>query len=256
MNFGYIREQVEADIGATVNASTLGRWINAAQVEISKSYGKRTRMWMPPFAATLTADITAQVDTILVDGAENLPESSTRVMIGDGGLNEIIYYETSDHLSLIDVQRGMDGTTALPWPAGTEIRELPVAGKEYPLPDDILTLHDVRDTSNSPIFNHHITPDNMISVFGPGAYYINYTKVPAPIDYEDNGALIEVHSVFQDDIVQYCLYRYWQSIAEGIPGEENKAQLLLSEFNRSIEKSAKHLKRIPNQQYTIGVELW
>ncbi len=256
MNFGNIREQVEGVIGATINAATLAGWVNAAQTEIAKRYGKRMRMWYPPELATTVADIEAEDDQILLDGAENLPEAPDKVVIGDGGLYEIVSYTAVNQQDIDGVTRGADGTTALGWPAGTPVRGLPVASKEYPLPDNILTLHDVRDLRNEPVFKKYISPDNAITVFTESLYFISYTRVPDPISHTDNDAELEVHKVFYNDVVQFCVSRYWQSIAEAIPGEENKALALMNEFTQSVERSAKHLNRIPSQQYTIGIELW
>jgi hypothetical protein len=256
MNFGNIREQVEGVIGASINAATLAGWINSAQIEIAKRYGKRMRMWYPPVLATLRVDIEADTDNIALLNAMNVPEPPDTLIIGDGGLYEKISYTVADHLSVSGVTRGVDSTDAIAWPLGTEVRGLPVASKEYPLPDDILTLHEVRDINNIVVFKKHISPDNQIAVLMDGLYYISYTRVPEPIDYTNGDTELEVHQVFYNDVVQFCVARYWQSIAEAIPGEENKALALMNEFTQSIERSAKHLNRIPSQQYTIGFELW
>ncbi len=256
MKFITVKEQLEIDIGAGLPTSTVGRWVNSAQIEIAKRYGTRTRYWYPPVLATLPADIGPAAVDMVLNGAINMPEPPVSVIIGDGGLYEVITYQTADHIGIYDITRGDQGTTALDWPSGTELRALPVSSTEYDLPADILTLHEVRSQTNQPIFKYHATPDRKISVFAGGMYYINYTRVPVPIDTTDAEAVLEVHPVFENDVVTFCLSRYWQGIAEAIPGEENKAQILMSEFVRSVEASAKHLNRIENQQYTIGFELW
>lgn len=255
MNFGTIKGQVEIDIGAAVPASTMGRWINAAQKEVAKRYGKRIRAWYPPTLTTISADIEpGAVQIPFIDGIA-LPEPPASIIIGDGGLYETITYQTADHIFAFDVTRGANSTTALAWPSGTPVRAMPTASKEYMLPDNLLTLHDVRDLSNNPIFKYTASPDNKITVLVSGMYFIIYTRVPEPIDITDNEAELEIHPVFYDDVVVFCLHRYWQQIAEAIPGEENKSQILLNEFTRSVDSSAKHLKRNENQQYTIGYEL-
>ena len=256
MNFGKIKEQVEIDIGADVPAATMGRWVDSAQIEIAKRYGKRMTYWYPPAITALRTDIEAHHTTIPLDNALMVHEPPDKVIIGHGGLYEVVKYNDADHAELKDVERGQDNTQPLDWPLGTAIRDMPVARMEHDLPQDILTLHEVRDLNNKPIFEYHVTPNGLISVFSETQYYIVYTRVPEPIDYNDNDAEPEVHTVFHNDIIMFCLSRYWQSIAEAIPSEENKAQLLLNEFTRSVELAAKHLKRNENQQYTIGYKLW
>jgi hypothetical protein len=254
VNFGQIKEQVENDIGASLPTSTLGRWVNAGQIEISKRYGNRIRFWYPPPLTYLSHDTARDETEILVVDGLALPEPPDVVLIGDGGLYEVVEYADGNHRMITGVQRGLDGE-AQNWPAGTAVRPIAVTNAEYDLPADIMTLHEVRNNRNKPVFKRHATADGKIAVFEPGMYYIIYTRVPERIDHEDDNAELEIHPVFHNDIITFCLAKYWQSIAEGIPGEEQKAQMLMGEFTRSVEMSAKHLNRLENQQYTIGYEL-
>ena len=255
MNFGQIRERFENEIGSTVNAATLGGWIDAAQLEIAMLHGG-TRIWYPPPNTYTAEQINASATSVLLADSTQVSDAPNTVILGDGETYEYITYESISSGSLVELQRGTSGTTARIWPLGTGVRILPLADVEYDMPDDVITLHEIRDTNNNPYFRYQLSKDNKIAFFDSGMYYLSITQTPDPIDYTDNAAEPVVHTAFHVYIVQYCVASYWDTIAEGIPNEENKAQTKMQNFQKSIEKMAKKLNRVPNQQYTIGINLW
>ncbi len=256
MNFGQIRERFEGTVGGSINAATLAGWIDMAQDEISLQYGRRQRFWYPPPLTVTASNMHAgSVQVDLVDTVP-MPAAPNQAILGDGETFEVISYRTIAGGGLTGIVRGLRESTPRAWDVGTEVRETPKAGVEYDLPEGLIAVHEVRDIHNVPSFHYQISKDEKITFLSDGMYYLSYTTAPAAIDHTSNEAEPEVHKLFHNAIVQYCLAKHWEAIAEGIPGEENKAISLRRQFETSIERAAKQLKRIPNQQYTIGFKLW
>lgn len=256
LTFGNIRERFEKIVGESIDAGVLGTWIDEAQIEIAKLFGKRVSQVIPIPLTTLSVGINSEVEVIPVTDITTIPAYPDYVAIGDWNNYEIVYYENMAGANLTEVTRGMNGTLPDSWTAGTNVRLNPISGVEHELPDDLLSLHEVRDTDDAPYFGWQVTADYKLHFFNDGMYRIIYTKVPDPIDFMENGSTPEVHAVFHNDLITYCLSKHWEEIAEGIPDEENKSLALMAQFNRRIRESARLLNRNPNQQYTIGINLW
>jgi len=129
-----------------------------------------------------------------------------------------------------------------------------VAGEEYDLPSDHLITNMVKNGTQE-TFAYTITPEGKISFAADGTYTLQYTKVPDPINREDNEAVPEVHPVFHQAIMKFCIARYWEEISEGIPSEEAKAKNLKNDFFRMVDEASHLLRRRANQQYSIGYSL-
>ena len=253
LNFGQIRERYDNITGTTIDTATLAGYIDEAQIEIAQVYGKRVGLWYPLPETYLTAGIGVGDVIIPVISLDYLPEAPGEVMIGTGPLAEKVSYESFVGNTLADVTRG---TNARAWPEGTAVTLIPESGVEYDLPDDILERHEVRDEDGVDYFNYQVTEDNKITFFESGHFKLIYTKIPDSIDKDDNEAVPEVNPVFHRAIVKYCIAQYWEAVADGIPGEENKATMLMAKFYNMIDKAAKRLKDNPNQQHTIAFRLW
>lgn len=256
LNFGQIKEHFEDEAGENISASKLARYINSAQIEIAKRYGKRVSYWFPTSIVKTTAPLSQTDNEVPVESAICVPAPPNYVCLGYGGAAEIIYYSNISGDTLIGVKRGQNGTAPNVWPEGTDVSMLAEAGIEMDLPSNVLELHEVRDTNLMPTFAYQVTEDNKITFFQDGFYRIIYTRSPVPIDWKDVSSMPEVHEAFHNDIIQYCIARHWQELAEGIQGEEQKALTLLTIFERSINATARLLRRNANQQYTIAIELW
>lgn len=256
LTFGQIKEHFEDETGENISAAKLARYINSAQIEIAKWYGKRVSMWFPTAIVKTTEDINETDTVVPVETTLCVPAPPAYVCLGYGAAAEVIYYSNISGNSLIGVRRGQDGTAPNIWPAGTDVSMLAEAGIEMDLPENLLELHEVRDVELMPTFAYQVTEDNKITFFQDGYYRIIYTRSPEPIDWKDVSSMPEVHEAFHNDIIQYCIGRHWQEIAEGIQGEEQRALTLLNIFDRNITMTARKLRRNSNQQYTIGIELW
>ena len=250
--FAEYREMYEGITGRPINTVTLGMRINEAQVEIAKKYGRRISVWYPLTITQVVADVAADANVIHLHDSSEI-EAPGELVLGRGRETERIYFEAIAGNSLIDVGR-MGSARA--WPAGTTVSEVPEYGTEYELPQDLLSIHEVRDVHNMPAFEYQVTQAEGLSFFKTGMYRLIYTKVPDPIDYTDNNSRAEVHPIFSPAILKYCIAKQWEDDAEGIPGEENKAMNLMAQFRAAVDEAATILKRNPNQQYTIGINLW
>ena len=256
MTFGDIREHFETRTGGKINASMLATWIDMAQVEIAMLHGLRQRAWYPP-PITLTASHMHPGSTSVdLDDTTPLPTAPDKMVLGNGENYEVVSYANVAAGTVSGIERGVEGDPVV-WDIGTPVRTMPLANIEYPLPSNLIEIHEVRDTSNTPNFGYQVSADmGGITFFNNGMFYIAYTASPSPINHTNNGSVPEVHPLFHPYIVQFCLAKYWEDIAEGIPNEENKAVMLMRDFTRGIEKAAKKLNRVPNQQYSIGFKLW
>lgn len=256
LTFGQIRERFENYVGENVDAVFLGNLIDEAQIEVSKRFGVRTYMWYPRPIVYTTQEISETDVLIPVDNVNYLPVPPNELSLGLGELTETISYNNTTFDSLSEVTRGEGDTTARIWPLGTPVSRLPLAGIEHTLPDDCLEVHEIRDVDDMPVFGYQINQAMKMRLFNDGYHKLIYTKVPDPINYEDNGAVPEVHPVFHSDLIVYAIAKHWEMLAEGIAGEENKAMSLMAQFVRKVEESARMLKRNQNQQLTIGHQLW
>lgn len=253
LNFGQIRERYDNITGTTIDTATLAGYIDEAQIEIAQVYGKRVGLWYPLPETYLTAGIGVGDVTIPVISVDDLPVAPGEAMIGTGPLSEKVSYASIVGNTLAGVTRGPNARV---WPTGTAVTLIPESGVEYDLPDDILERHEVRDEAGVDYFNYQVTEDNKITFFESGQFKLIYTKIPDPIDKDDALAVPEVNPVFHRAIVKYCIAQYWEAVADGIPGEENKATMLMAKFYNMIDKAAKRLKDNPNQQHTIAFKLW
>ena len=254
LNFGQIRERYEKITGETVDIVTLGSRIDEAQIEIAKYFGRRSTSWYPPAVTTLAAGVDADAETIQLVSGLDMPDEDATVYayLGTGAEAELISYDELVGDQLQDVERGLNDD-ANEWPIGTSV-SIPVQAEiEEDLPDDFLIVHEVRDLDNMPFFGYQISEDMRILFFRSGLYKLIYTRVPEPIDITDNSAVPEVHAVFHNDILNYCIAKHWEDLGEGIPNEENKANNMKANFYWNVERAAKVLRRNVNQQYTIGV---
>jgi hypothetical protein len=255
LNFGQIREKYDDITGSTISTGKLAGYIDEAQIEIAKRYGKRVSIWYPTAETTLSAGVDADSVIIPVVDVLLLPEAPDSVYLGLGADAELISYTATVGNTLTGVTRGENDIEEA-WPAGTPVTLEPEAGTEYDLPEDCLIVHEVRDVDNVHAFDYQITAENKISFFASSHFKMIYTKIPDLIDKDDNDAVPEVSPLFHPAIVKYCVAQHWEDIAEGIPGEENKATKLMAQFYGMVEDAAKHLKRNPNQQHQIGIKLW
>jgi len=256
LNFGQIRERYENITGESIATASLASRIDKAQIEIAKMFGKRSEYWYPPYVAELEQSIGKEDTTLHLDSTVDMPEPPATAYLGTGPEAEGISYGNIVSSTLQDVQRGVEGTEPNEWPAGTGVRFSQDAGTEHGLPDDYLIVHEVRGTDNMPEFGYYISEQMRIAFYKEGLYKLIYTPVPEPIEHTDNAAVPEVHPVFHEDIITFCVAKHWEEIAEGIQGEEQKALNLKQQFYRNIEESARTLKWNVNQQYTIGIKLW
>jgi len=126
----------------------------------------------------------------------------------------------------------------------------------HDLPENCLMVNEVRDSQDQLCLDYRVDRGMQISFPGKGHYKLYYTPVPEPIDYMDNGSKPDVHSIFHNDIVLYCVARYWQDNAEGIQGEEQKAQMMMDQFNARVDHSAKILRRNFHEDQVIEFEVW
>jgi len=243
-------------VGQSVPAGTLASWIDEAQEEISVDYGKRIRLWYPRQISVTTADINAAADVIPIENGASVPLAPDYVILGVGSTIEKVSYLNVVGNSMVGVERGVHGTTANIWAAGTQVSLPADAGVEHDLPDDLFILHEVRDIDNFPVMAYQVDAENKILFFNDGAYRIIYTPTPERIDPNDNASMPVVHSMFHNLLLIYCQAKHWQKLAEGIPGEEQKAITLLSEFAARVSRVGAKLRANENQNYEIGMELW
>ncbi len=253
LNFGQIRERYENITGTGISTDMLAGYIDEAQIEISLAYGVRVGLWYPPALTYLSASVEADEVVLPVLSSGELPEPPAQIMLGVGPEAEKITYSTIVGNEITDAVRG---NNARRWTEGTALTEIAVAGAEYHLPADILKRHEVRDGGGVDHFNYQITEDNKITFFNSGPHRLIYTKIPEPINKDDNNAVPEVNPVFHRAIVKYCIAQYWEDNADGIAGEENKASKLMAMFYNMVERAARELRDNPNQQHTIGINLW
>ncbi len=256
LTFGQMRERYESYIGENVDAVVLGNLIDEAQIEVSKRFGARVHAWYPRPIVYTTQEISATDVLIPLDNVNMVPVPPGKLSLGLGEMTETVFYDSLTLDSLSDVVRGEDETVARIWPVETPLSRLPFAGIEHDLPDDCLEIHEVRDINDLPVFGYQVNAQMKMRFFADGFHKLIYTKVPEPINYEDNGAVPEVHPIFHGDLIVYCIAKHWEEVAEGIAGEENKAMSLMAQFVRKIEDSSRILKRNQNQQLTIGHQLW
>ena len=130
------------------------------------------------------------------------------------------------------------------------------AGEEYDLPSDHLITQMVKDSNGDETFAYTVTPEGKIIFTVAGDYTLQYTKVPDPIDREENDSVPEVHDIFHQAILKFCIARHWEEISEGIPSEEAKAKNLKNDFFRMVDEAAHLLRRRTKQQYNIAIEPW
>lgn len=131
------------------------------------------------------------------------------------------------------------------------------AGVEQDLPTDLLVIHEVTDDNHIPIVEYRVTAEDTIIIYLEGEHRLIYTRVPDPIDYDNpDSAEPDIHPIFHNNIIAYCVAKHWEEISEAIPEEEGKAQSLLAQFFKKVEDSALVLGRNPNQLHQIGYKLW
>ena len=126
-------------------------------------------------------------------------------------------------------------------------------GEGYDLPPDHLQTEEIRDGENQIRFDYEITPDGKIFFYANGDYALIYTRMPRPIDKEDNDAEPDVHPIFHSMIVQYCVARWWEDFAEGIPAEETKARNMLNDFYRKVDEAVLVLRKRPYTNIYLDV---
>ena len=132
------------------------------------------------------------------------------------------------------------------------VQYIAVKGVEYALPLDHLETREIRDTDNDPRFDYLITEDGKIIFEADTTYQMIYGRVPAAINHEDNESVPDVHYIFHQMILKYCIARYWEDRDEGIPSEAAKAQRLMNEFFRRVEEAARKLRNRAYQPLMIG----
>lgn len=254
LTFGQIRERHEGLVGMPISAVVLGQYIDEAQTEIAFHYGKRKSVWYGEPIAQTVGHTDEDADTIVLTNLDDLPEDNF-LYLGVGRDAELISYADVGAIELQQVERARNHVKS-EWPEGTEVRPALISGMKYDLPEDYLEVHHVRDIKENPVFRYQISEEMKLVFFDDGLYKLLYTPVPVPIDYTDNNSMPEVHDAFQHDIVYYCTMKEWEKMAEGIPAEEQKVNLMYTKFLNRIEEKARKLRRNVNQQYEIEYQLW
>ncbi len=123
------------------------------------------------------------------------------------------------------------------------------------LPDDYLGTAEVYKDGYE--YRHYrINEMGQITFPVSAEFVIHYSKFPDPIDYTDDGAEPEVHRVFHEAILSYCLYRYWDEEAEGVAEDLQTAQRYFADFARQVDEGAFILALRVHRPESIEVEGW
>lgn len=253
LTFGEIRERYEAITGEKITTVELASRIDKAQIEIAKKHGERLSYWYPRPVTETSAPIDDQVQTIPVVSTADILDPPGTIYLGTGSDVERMTYNLVAGNQLQQVQRSVPGRN---WPQGTPVRMALQPRTEADLPADYLISHEVMSLGNWPYKGYQISKEMKILFFLEGLYKLIYTPVPEAIDHQDNASVPTVHRAFHEDIVTFCLAKHWEKIADGIPGEEEKAFRLMRSFQRSVEDTAHLLRRNVNERHQIDYELW